>query len=457
MPRCIMSRVFGFLTPREVLISRGLCANWRVPALWPEVTLKPDDPMSLAQVIKLCYPLHIYKCLIKRVTVNRDFEELERLQQLRTLVFENGVGIPTETIKRVIESLAHLHTIHWVLVSLELTEQVADIMQPYLKRLQFIPQFRRLTNKDMDQVCKLIELEELDIGFCAPAIEGDGLANFKNLTKLEKLTLASANRLDLTHIGQLVSLRELLLYGCYVEARDIQHFATLPRLEKLIVNHSLIDDSALNNLLPLHKSLKHLDVRYSLHITDAGMLSVGKLNLHELIIDDCRQVTDLGLSYLKSLSLLKLSAAGLHMVTDEGCQRLAEIKTLRDLNVSNCAQITDKGAETISSMIGLESLTMESCHGVTSAGVLHLARLCNLIKLNLACNLLLDDAFERVGAMVCLKSLDLAFCNTLTNACLPHIERISGLEFLNIHECRKFTALGLYWLKQARPQLLLAK
>jgi len=303
----------------------------------------------------------------------------------------------------------------------------------------------------------LIELEELDIGFCAPAIEGDGLANFKDLTKLEKLTLASANRLDLTHIGQLASLRELLLYGCYVEARDIQHFATLPRLEKLIVNHSLIDDSALSNLLPLHKTLKHLDVRYSLHITDGGMLSIAKLNLHELIIDDCKQVTDLGLSYLKSLSLHKLSAAGLHMVTDEGCQHLAEIKTLRNLNVSNCAQITDRGAETIGGMEGLELLTMESCHSVTSVGVLHLARLCNLVMLDLACNLLLDDAFERIGAMGSLKSLDLAFCNTLTNACLRHIERVSGLEFLNIHECRKFTALGLHWLKEALPHLRVAK
>ncbi|HUW18604.1 MAG TPA: hypothetical protein VMW16_04815 [Sedimentisphaerales bacterium] len=286
-----------------------------------------------------------------------------------------------------------------------------------LKKLKFLTLPPLVRTEQFGYLAGLPSLETLC--FCGAVTEAR-LAHIGRLTWLTQLSMAQSNQCDgLEHLKNLKSLR------CLVVAVDnpalynrLAHITGLSELEELSLWYSQMPDEGLVHLSAL-KKLKKLYLSRATAVTDAGVVHLKDLKSLELLDLPTHAVTDATLEYLVKLDLLKSLHIG-NRVTDKGLALIAEMKSLRSLNIDG-SEVSPEGMASVGKIKSLTELDVGGRH-ITDA---HIAKLAEC------------DGF---------KSLALHDC-PVTDAGLAHIAKLKSLEKLTIWNMQ-VSGDGLAFLKE---------
>ena len=195
-------------------------------------------------------------------------------------------------------------------------------------------------------------------------------------------------------------------------------------------------------------------------VTDAGLAALG--DLPGLQVVDLRDtvVTDAGMAELRKFP--KLCGVRLRFspfrnpelsrrfppVTDVGLKSLAEIQSLRFLELTGC-KFTEGGLAEIQKLKELRTLNLDSAGGVTDTGLQHLAGLSELRNLGLAGSPKVTAAgLWKLQALRNLVELDLSQTN-ITNSGLQVLKQFPELRRLNLSGT-EVTGAGLDTLADLR-------
>jgi hypothetical protein len=166
---------------------------------------------------------------------------------------------------------------------------------------------------------------------------------------------------------------------CASDASDetMIHFASLPNLEDVRIDHVPVTDSGIGQL--------------------AGLTKLQVLALSEVPISDAALDP---LSRLPSLKHLGLERT---RIGDGALLYVGRITQLRSLSLAK-TRITDAGLAQVSGLHQLERLDLHNTH-ITDAGLAHLVGLIHLEHLNLWFTNITDDGLNKLHGMTSLKYL----------------------------------------------------
>jgi Leucine-rich repeat (LRR) protein len=203
------------------------------------------------------------------------------------------------------------------------------------------------------------------------------LATLPHLNHLAMVAAANVDDDDLRYIGQCNNLRRLNLSSLPISGEGIKHICGLEQLTDLELFDTLLDDEGIQHLSRM-KGLRKLDI-------------------------GATPITDAGMAILKRLPLTQLSIGGRWNVpygptiTDDALRSIAQIKTLRTLNLS-FANVTDAGVKHLAGLPDLQSLTLNDTE-FSDEGVRHLASLSSLKHLWLRNTKVTDAMLPRIVDM----------------------------------------------------------
>jgi Leucine-rich repeat (LRR) protein len=170
-----------------------------------------------------------------------------------------------------------------------------------------------------EALAQLAGLENLEtLMLLRTNVTGEGFGSLSRLKKLSKVFLESRFPPVLRDLGQLSSLKELYVPRGAPSNDDLQYLAPLVQLEILNIGLSLDDLGA-----------EHL----------SKITSLKKLTF---INENCA-ITDRGLKHLSKLSRLESLRVVGGQVTDAGLQQLAEMGSLRELELYEMPNVTEAG------------------------------------------------------------------------------------------------------------------
>ena len=116
--------------------------------------------------------------------------------------------------------------------------------------------------------------------------------------------------------------------------------------------------------------------------------------------------------------------------TDNDVERLAEIKTLKRLDLS-FTYVSDRGIERIAQLPGLEELTLDTAEFITDAATSYLRAAKHLRKLSLRGTDVTDISMPYLAELTTLRSLDLSF-TMLGEVGMESLPALIELEELNL-------------------------
>lgn len=193
-------------------------------------------------------------------------------------------------------------------------------------------------------------------------VTDDGLAHLAGLASLKLLALDDVwiGTAGLAHLKNLPGLAELYLAGTLVDDDSIAIVSGMPGIRKLRLARTQVGDAALEALTAC-SSLEELDLSEDSLLTDAGMVSLGKItslkklnlwrvqinnegalalaplvNLQWLNLDNTK-LSDGGLAALKDMAQLKFLHLGSTQITADGIESLFHLTTLDDLKITRTA------------------------------------------------------------------------------------------------------------------------
>jgi serine/threonine protein kinase len=168
----------------------------------------------------------------------------------------------------------------------------------------------------------------------------------------------------------------------------------VPTLTMLKLEGQKVTDDGIANLSKL-RNLKKMSL-FNNSITDVGVsrLRIFK-QLHYLMLGKNLEVTDQGLHYLVSLPLDTIWL-DFDQITNNGLRQLADIKTLRVLNLSR-TRVTDEGMKILATM-PLVSLELDGLK-ITDAGLMQLAASKTLREVSLKDTLVTEAGKRKFAAI----------------------------------------------------------
>lgn len=185
------------------------------------------------------------------------------------------------------------------------------------------------------------------------------------------------------------------------------------------------------------------------------LVSTPDLNLHELILTGCRNVSDDGIGAVckHQPGLFSLDIRECPDLTN--CSLMAishNLKQLKNLYMNKCKQISDKAVATTSKLHMLQKLDLSDCHLVSCKGLI--SGLCiedfasPITHLNLSCTDAGDEFVEKACVnLPQLNHIDLGSCFRITDKSVHAITKsMKYLRYLRLAWCSKVTDSGLLGL-----------
>jgi hypothetical protein len=170
----------------------------------------------------------------------------------------------------------------------------------------------------------------------------------------------------------------LTKYGHAIKSIDLSRIA--PHVTDCTVRHII-------RSCPHLTSLNLSDCRL---VTDEALAGLGR-SLQVLILQNCRQLTDIGLNYLANTchSLEALHLDGCHRITDEGIIKLvtASGNSIRRLRLSDCSRVTGLTLQAVARLCGprLVWLDIARTKAIRHSDLDFLVRHCpNISRLNVS-------------------------------------------------------------------------
>ncbi len=281
-----------------------------------------------------------------------------------------------------------------------------------LRQLRFVTQgigFDQLARAGMDSLpnngVSVIKgfMGLLTMDLVAPEFDGANFKYFKNMTRLEDLTLpanTSVTDADLTYLSRLTALSELALHdsrvtdaglvsledltrpkhlnlaGTQVSGAGLRSLRGMTELNILNVNSTRVDDLSPIGHLAL---LTRLDLWHT-PIDDKGLAPIVGLSGLNSVDLTGTQITSASYAYLKRLPKLDDLSIANTRVDDEGTASLAELTALTRLNLDD-TQITDTTVARLSTLPKLNSLSLAGT-SLTDRGLATLIECKTLVRLN---------------------------------------------------------------------------
>ena len=290
----------------------------------------------------------------------------------------------------------------------------------------------QVSNDGLVKLQGVKQLRKLELQTCAN-ISDDGMQHLAALPKLEQVLLlynsGSITNGALQQLAKIKSLRLLDVRGCVqISDEGVAHLATLPNLVALKLKTSGVTDKGVAHLARLSK-LRSLHLESCRVSGDAlqhlsGMKELEELNLYGTLVDDE------GLAHLKGLSKLKILRFRDTAIAGTGLRHLAASQhSLRRLDLSE-SFIGDEGLGFVAQFANLETLNLWN-GGITNDGLTRLVGLHKLRDLNLEGCDIDDEGIESVAEFTNLESLNLKETG-ITDESLQTLTVLKQLKSLNL-------------------------
>lgn len=218
--------------------------------------------------------------------------------------------------------------------------------------------------------------------------------------QLRVLSIKQTKVGDVTALAQMCSLQTLILDGTGVTEGSLEHLNIHPTLSSLSLAGIPVVDG--NRTLQIISGLRltqlTLPGRHS--VTDSGLSFLASLTLLcELDLTDYTHVTDQGVSHLSSLTRLKKLSLSNTQVSDAGLPFLRGLQELQDLCLDRTA-VTSRGvADLIICLPHLQVLGLASTHVGDNVVRRGLIRCNQLVKINLSRTRITDHGLKFLKRM----------------------------------------------------------
>jgi hypothetical protein len=240
-------------------------------------------------------------------------------------------------------------------------------------------------------------------------------------------------------LQRLQQLQSLCLHGLSITDTDVLSLSTFPALRQLVLDECR-NVTDLSFLASLRHTLERLFVPRTL-LSNMNMQHIGLLdNLVELDVHSLRQLTNL--DSLKELTSLRVLNVRDNLITDSGCAVLRCMPSLQRLDLSCCRCLTS-----LSAAIGpnhkwaqrLHSLNL-SHTAITDEGLRCIAECTDLRYLNLSqCSAVQELSFLR--KMCSLRWLHLGGTGVTDAEVDRHLPSARALRLLSLSGCAKVSSL----------------
>lgn len=193
--------------------------------------------------------------------------------------------------------------------------------------------------------------------------------------------------------------------------------------------------------------VKYLNLSGQKEITDGNLASLEQFPQLKWLDLSSTEITNRGLSSLKSLKKLKhLYLKKCPWITDASLRSIRELHDLVDLQLAENVKISNEGLKHLQDMTGLTRLSLEST-GIKDAALSAIEKLTSLEFLDLSYTDINDSALASLCVLYNLKSLSLIGCRQITDRGMAHLQSVDSLEYLRLADT-KVTDKGLAYLRR---------
>lgn len=352
------------------------------------------------------------------------------------------------------------------IASLESLSLGAGIGDEGLKHLKNLRNLRWLNvgNRDItdDGLAHLAGLTQMEtLYFRNTQISDEGLVYLKNMAKLKTLSLTGTRVTErgLVHLQGLEKLENLeLLYG--VTETGLMALSKLPSLKNITVDGDSLSEEGLTLLLKF-KSLEHVYIDNTDKMDSIVKELVNLRGLKKLTLGT--GLTDEGLVKLKNMHSLQALTIGPSQITGKGIAALAEISSLRVLQLHQATLASEDDWAALGKLSALQRLSLRHTRSkITDVHIAHLAGLQSIRSLSIDAIVIkdrkaisslnvTDEGLGYISKLKFLERLTLRGAKITDNG-LQQLSEMPALEYLDLVGCN-VTEQGLKRLKKKLPAL----
>ena len=272
----------------------------------------------------------------------------------------------------------------------------------------------RITSEGWATIGKM-QLEELSIPYAI--LTDEDVKNFENLHNLRALDLSKATVTEKTLkiIGRIQTIDSLWLRGLPITSSGVETLAPLKKLKLLALSLTKIDDRALKTISENFPKLESLDLTLCEKVSDEGMRYLAKLpKLKRLVLNH----TNVGLDGLKALKPLHIEGLYLeadHKIDDDCMALIAEQwPNLELLNVGE-TKVTPAGLVHLNTFKAMQSLTLNAL-SFADKDLQPVSKMKHLTSIHLMTTNITDKTIDYLKDLPNLKVVEAHQCLGITQA-----------------------------------------
>nr|XP_035923373.1 dynein regulatory complex subunit 6 [Halichoerus grypus] len=447
LPERVISRIFAYLTLRDIVICGQVCHSWTLmtqgSSLWNSIDFSTVKNIITDKCIVSTLQrwrlnvLHLnFRGCVLRLKTLRSVSLCRNLQEL------NVSDCPTltdESMRYISEGCPGV--LYLNLSNTTITNRTMRILPRYFQNLQnlSLAYCRKFTDKGLRYLnlgngCH--KLIYLDLSGCTQ-ISVQGFRNIANsCTGIMHLTINDMPTLTDNCVKALVEKCSRITSIVFIGAPHIS-------------------DCAFKALSTCN--LRKIRFEGNKRITDACFKFIDKNypNINHIYMADCKRITDVS---LKSLSPLKqltvLNLANCIRIGDVGLRQFLDgpVSTrIRELNLSNCIHLSDISIVKLSERCpNLNYLSLRNCEYLTDLGIEYIVNIFSLLSVDLSGTHISNEGLMILSRHKKLKELSLSECYKITDVGIQAFCKGSLiLEHLDVSYCPQLTdeiikALAIY-------------
>jgi hypothetical protein len=207
---------------------------------------------------------------------------------------------------------------------------------------EIVAQELNLGESSLDAIGRLTGLFSLDLA--AAKVPADIFARLRGLSSLRELNVINVR---LGEDGRAFVLRQKYLTSFIADHANVDdtwvaELAGLQDLEFISLDYvDTVGDNGVSQLAQLRR-LEHLFLSYT-ETTDAGLAAVQKIRPLTRIWLEGAPVSDASMAGFKTMPNIEAIGLANTAITDQALEHLAEVSTLRELDILGCNQLTPDG------------------------------------------------------------------------------------------------------------------
>gem|GEM_PF-6929612 len=316
---------------------------------------------------------------------------------------------------------------------------------PELSKLEKIeiPNASRIDLSQLANIATIQKLKELSLQNAMRMTE-KGLEEIAKLKNLQKFTLTGYRKGGISIIAKLTKLTSLDLSNTGIDEKSLKMLHSLKNLKELKISNCRLLNKMNPQTLAKFTSLERLSVSNNFWFTDRHLAELVKLKKLKYLDLWFVNIGNESLKTLQSFSALRSLKISGSKLTDEGIAHLVALKNLEELNFYR-TKITDKAMNSIGRMVKLKFLEIRRCSEITDEGLKNLEKLKALEKIDFTLTPIEDGTLKRISKLPKVEVLKLGFCKNITVEGWKHLGKMKKLKVLSL-EATKIDNPGLMQL-----------